>query len=122
MGTPIIDHYGDLVVSACIFTSSLINADDAANHRTGESCTLTFKPRGWRGSNAQEIKGTVHDTNGSSVWDIAGRTSLYLPRTAVVLTSRLGYTARSTTRRIQSPSRGRHAGQRLTEGVHPALA
>jgi hypothetical protein len=44
-----------------------------ANHRTGETCTLTFKPRGWRGANAMEIKGVVADSSGQGVWDIAGR-------------------------------------------------
>ena len=58
MGTPIIDHYGDLVVT---------------NHRTGENCTLTFKPRGWRGKDAFEIKGSVCDPQGDVAWDIAGR-------------------------------------------------
>lgn len=58
MGNPIIDHYGDLIVT---------------NHRTGETSTLTFKPRGWRGGNAFEIKGNVKDSGGNIVWDIAGR-------------------------------------------------
>jgi len=58
MGTPQIDHYGDMVIT---------------NHRTGDVCTLTFKPRGWRGSNACEIKGQVVDSRGQTVWDIAGR-------------------------------------------------
>ncbi|WWD19523.1 hypothetical protein CI109_103984 [Kwoniella shandongensis] len=58
MGNPIIDHYGDLVVT---------------NHRTGETCTLTFKPRGWRGKDAFEIKGQVLDSSGRPAWDIAGR-------------------------------------------------
>ena len=58
MGTPIIDHYGDLIVT---------------NHRTGETCTLSFKPRGWRGANAFEIKGNVTDAAGNDAWDIAGR-------------------------------------------------
>ena len=58
MGNPIIDHYGDLVVT---------------NHRTGEKCTLTFKPRGWRGGNAFEISGKVVDASGRDAWDIAGR-------------------------------------------------
>lgn len=58
MGNPIIDHYGDLVVT---------------NHRTGETCTLTFKPRGWRGKDAFEIKGNVCDANGDEQWEIAGR-------------------------------------------------
>lgn len=50
-------------------------ADPLANHRTGETCTLTFKPRGWRGANAFEIRGTVSDPEGNSIWDIAGRES-----------------------------------------------
>lgn len=58
MGNPIIDHYGDLVVT---------------NHRTGETCTLTFKPRGWRGKDAFEIKGDVRDALGNEQWEIAGR-------------------------------------------------
>ncbi|TYJ57130.1 hypothetical protein B9479_002231 [Cryptococcus floricola] len=58
MGNPIIDHYGDLVVT---------------NHRTGETCTLTFKPRGWRGKDAFEIQGKVQDADGAVRWDIAGR-------------------------------------------------
>ncbi|WVQ73019.1 hypothetical protein IAR50_002582 [Cryptococcus sp. DSM 104548] len=58
MGNPIIDHYGDLVVT---------------NHRTGETCTLTFKPRGWRGKDAFEIQGKVQDVDGAVRWDIAGR-------------------------------------------------
>lgn len=58
MGTPIIDHYGDLIVT---------------NHRTGETCTLTFKPRTWRGKDAMEIKGVVVDAQGRTAWDIAGK-------------------------------------------------
>ncbi|CAD6572572.1 MAG: hypothetical protein TREMPRED_000577 [Tremellales sp. Tagirdzhanova-0007] len=58
MGSPIIDHYGDLVVT---------------NHRTGETSTLTFKPRSWRGKDAFEIKGNVKDSSGHTAWDIAGR-------------------------------------------------
>ncbi|WVR00350.1 hypothetical protein IAU59_007493 [Kwoniella sp. CBS 9459] len=58
MGNPLIDHYGDLVVT---------------NHRTGETCTLTFKPRGWRGKDAFEIKGNVVGADGRTAWDIAGR-------------------------------------------------
>lgn len=43
------------------------------NHRTGHTCTLTFKPRGWRGSGACEIKGKVTGPDGKELWDIAGR-------------------------------------------------
>ncbi|KAH8920682.1 hypothetical protein BT69DRAFT_1336191 [Atractiella rhizophila] len=58
MGSPQIDHYGDMEVT---------------NHRTGEKCVLTFKPRGWRGKDAYEIRGYVADSQGRTVWDIAGR-------------------------------------------------
>lgn len=71
MGAPIIDHYGDLIVSEYRSTVEL----SLANHRTGDTCTLTFKPRTWRGKDAMEIKGQVQDANGRKVWDIAGRKS-----------------------------------------------
>jgi hypothetical protein len=75
MGSPIIDHYGDLVVSEWCrrFLMPVCIVDLAANHRTGETCTLTFKPRSWRGRDAFEIKGSVQD--GRAAWDIAGRES-----------------------------------------------
>ncbi|KAM0789557.1 hypothetical protein ACM66B_000368 [Microbotryomycetes sp. NB124-2] len=62
-GNPIIDHYGDMVVT---------------NHQTKDTCTLTFKPRGWRGSGAMEIKGKVVDSQGKDCWDIAGKWSSQL--------------------------------------------
>ena len=43
------------------------------NHRTGDTCVLTFKPRGWRGKDAYEILGRVMDTEGNMVYEIAGR-------------------------------------------------
>lgn len=58
VGSPTIDHVGDLTVE---------------NHATGDKCTLTFKPRGWRGGNAREISGQVWDRSGKLVWEIAGR-------------------------------------------------
>lgn len=58
MGAPQIDHYGDMEVT---------------NHRTGERCVLTFKPRGWRGNNACELKGVVYDARGTVRWELAGR-------------------------------------------------
>ncbi|KAF9043191.1 Oxysterol-binding protein-domain-containing protein [Panaeolus papilionaceus] len=58
LGSPTIDHYGDMVVT---------------NHRTGDQCILTFKPRGWRGKDAYEISGEVVDHNGHVAYDIAGR-------------------------------------------------
>ncbi|GAA5971108.1 hypothetical protein JCM11641_004148 [Rhodosporidiobolus odoratus] len=63
LGNPIIDHYGDMIIT---------------NHRTGETCLLTFKPRGWRGGNACEIKGEVKDAGGRKHWDIAGKWSTQL--------------------------------------------
>ncbi|KAH8829083.1 Oxysterol-binding protein-domain-containing protein [Flagelloscypha sp. PMI_526] len=57
-GSPVIDHYGDMVVK---------------NHRTGDTCVLTFKPRGWRGRDAFEIFGFVKDRNGEIAYEIAGR-------------------------------------------------
>lgn len=58
VGSPTIDHVGDLTV---------------VNHVTGDKCTLTFKPRGWRGGNAREISGQVTNAAGDVVWEIAGR-------------------------------------------------
>ncbi|TRM63799.1 Oxysterol-binding protein-domain-containing protein [Schizophyllum amplum] len=58
LAQPTIDHYGDMVIT---------------NHRTGEQCILTFKPRGWRGRDAYEIAGKVLDASGRLVYEIAGR-------------------------------------------------
>ncbi|KAF8629796.1 hypothetical protein AX17_005575 [Amanita inopinata Kibby_2008] len=58
LGSPTIDHYGDMVVT---------------NHRTGDQCILTFKPRGWRGKDAYEITGKVMDASENVVYEIAGR-------------------------------------------------
>lgn len=58
LGSPSIDHYGDMEIT---------------NHRTGEKCILTFKPRGWRGKDANEVKGSVYDANGIVVWELAGK-------------------------------------------------
>ncbi|KAI0933042.1 hypothetical protein AcW1_000018 [Taiwanofungus camphoratus] len=58
LGSPTIDHYGDMVVT---------------NHRTGDQCVLTFKPRGWRGKDAFEIVGYVMDSQGTVTYEIAGR-------------------------------------------------
>lgn len=46
---------------------------EITNHRTGERCVLTFKPRGWRGKDANEIKGSVYDARGQVAWEIAGK-------------------------------------------------
>ncbi|KAF9269762.1 hypothetical protein L218DRAFT_890596 [Marasmius fiardii PR-910] len=58
LGSPTIDHYGDMIIT---------------NHRTKDTCILTFKPRGWRGKDAYEISGRVMDSKGNIVLEIAGR-------------------------------------------------
>ncbi|CEH16313.1 Oxysterol-binding protein [Ceraceosorus bombacis] len=62
-GSITIDHVGTLVVK---------------NHATNEKCELNFRPRGWRGGNACEIRGAVYDAAGQVLWDIAGRWSTQL--------------------------------------------
>ncbi|KAG8735588.1 hypothetical protein FRC10_010363 [Ceratobasidium sp. 414] len=58
VGQPTIDHYGEMTV---------------VNHRTGDTCLLTFKPRGWRAKDSFEIKGIIQDAAGQVTWEIAGR-------------------------------------------------
>ncbi|KAJ7143846.1 Oxysterol-binding protein-domain-containing protein [Mycena epipterygia] len=58
LGSPTIDHYGDMVIT---------------NHRTKDTCILTFKPRGWRGKDAYEISGRVMDSSGRVTYEISGR-------------------------------------------------
>ncbi|KZT53448.1 hypothetical protein CALCODRAFT_501126 [Calocera cornea HHB12733] len=60
LGNPTIDHYGEMRVT---------------NQSTGDTCVLNFKPRGWRGKDAYEIKGAVYDAHGQMEWEIAGRWS-----------------------------------------------
>ncbi|KAJ1658071.1 hypothetical protein IWQ61_002635 [Dispira simplex] len=57
-GNPWMEHYGDLVV---------------VNHRTGETCRLTFKQSGWRGNNLYAIEGVSKDEQGLEQWEIAGK-------------------------------------------------
>ena len=53
------------------------------NHRTGDQCVLTFKPRGWRGKDAYEISGYVADAAGTVTYEIAGRWNSQLVARAV---------------------------------------
>jgi hypothetical protein len=57
VGSPSIDNYGDMVIT---------------NNNTGDQCTITFKPRGWRSSQAYEMSGVVTDKNGIKKWAIGG--------------------------------------------------
>ncbi|MBW0483706.1 hypothetical protein O181_023421 [Austropuccinia psidii MF-1] len=76
LGSPSIDHYGDMEIT---------------NHRRGERCLLTFKPRGWRGKDANEVKGSVYDRNGKLVWELAGKwTTQLIGRRAGSATGELG--------------------------------
>ncbi|KAH9931318.1 Oxysterol-binding protein-domain-containing protein [Fomitopsis serialis] len=68
LGSPTIDHYGDMVIT---------------NHRTGDKCVLTFKPRGWRGKDAYEICGYVTDVHGNVTYEMAGRWNSQLVARAV---------------------------------------
>ncbi|KAG6862707.1 hypothetical protein C0991_010696 [Blastosporella zonata] len=43
------------------------------NHRTGDRCVLTFKPRGWRCKDVFEITGKVVDASGRVAYRISGR-------------------------------------------------
>ncbi|ORX87354.1 hypothetical protein K493DRAFT_359914 [Basidiobolus meristosporus CBS 931.73] len=60
IGSIYLDHYGDMVIT---------------NHRTGETCTLTFKQRGWLSSDINVIEGVVKDKSGNSVWELYGKWS-----------------------------------------------
>jgi hypothetical protein len=53
-----IDHYGDMVVT---------------NHTTGDVCTLTFKPAGWRGKSQFEIEGKAVTKSGEVKYDVSGK-------------------------------------------------
>jgi len=57
-GSPTVDNYGEMVIK---------------NWTTGETCTLDFKARGWRGSGAFEVKGRVIDSTNTQRWSIGGR-------------------------------------------------
>ena len=76
LGSPTIDHYGDMIV-CCSSTNAWACVDicffQVTNHRTGDQCILTFKPRGWRGRDAYEICGYVQDADGNVTYEIAGR-------------------------------------------------
>ena len=75
LGSPTIDHYGDMVVRVLLSDNAELSKFllQVTNHRTGDTCTLTFKPRGWRGKDAFEILGQVQDSSGNVAYEIAGR-------------------------------------------------
>jgi hypothetical protein len=57
-GSPVVDNYGEMEIT---------------NHSLDYKCILTFKPRGWRGNNAYEVKGDVMNPDGKAEWVVGGR-------------------------------------------------
>jgi hypothetical protein len=57
-GNPTVDNYGIMEVK---------------NHTTGETCTLEFKPRGWKASSAYIVTGKVVDRDGKTRWSVGGK-------------------------------------------------
>ncbi|KAK9458718.1 Oxysterol-binding protein-domain-containing protein [Lipomyces oligophaga] len=57
-GSPVVDNYGDMLIE---------------NHTTKDVCKLKFKQRGWLGSGAYEVYGTVYDAAGKPKYNVGGR-------------------------------------------------
>ncbi|KAK9368997.1 Oxysterol-binding protein-domain-containing protein [Lipomyces kononenkoae] len=57
-GSPVVDNYGEMIIR---------------NHTTGDVCKLKYKQRGWLGSSAYEVFGTVVDKSGKPRWSVGGR-------------------------------------------------
>ncbi|KAK9356700.1 Oxysterol-binding protein-domain-containing protein [Lipomyces doorenjongii] len=57
-GSPVVDNYGEMLIK---------------NHTTGDLCKLKYKQRGWLGSGAYEVYGTVTDKAGNPRWSVGGR-------------------------------------------------
>lgn len=57
-GNPTVDNYGSMLIK---------------NHTTGETCTLDFKPRGWKASSAYIVSGKIATADGKTRWSIGGR-------------------------------------------------
>lgn len=58
IGNPQVDNVGDVKI---------------VNHVTGDYCLLHFIPRGWRATNAYEVKGEVFNSKGEKKWLLGGR-------------------------------------------------
>ena len=57
-GSPTVDNYGPMEIK---------------NWTTGETCSLDFKPRGWKASSAYQVSGKVSSADGTTRWSIGGR-------------------------------------------------
>ncbi|WBW74528.1 sterol transfer protein Osh2 [Schizosaccharomyces osmophilus] len=56
-GSPTIDNYGQMMVQ---------------NHSSHVNCLLEFKPRGWRGTNAYEVKGSIQSSSDTPEYTVNG--------------------------------------------------
>ncbi|SCU86152.1 LADA_0D12640g1_1 [Lachancea dasiensis] len=63
VGNPQVDNHGDVEIT---------------NHKTGDRCMIHFKARGWRSSNAYEVKGEVYNKDGGKEWVFGGHWNEYL--------------------------------------------
>lgn len=96
-GSPIVDNYGDMEIT---------------NHTLGYKCILKFKARGWSGSHAYELKGTVVDSAGIPLWMVRGKWSdkIYAKKlnhkTAVTITNGMPETGDGSTDDVGSSSGG----------------
>ena len=57
IGTVWVDNYGDMTIT---------------NSKTGETCTLTFKPKGWWGKGYGEVEGYIYDAQKVPQYKIFG--------------------------------------------------
>lgn len=57
LGNPQVDNRGDVKIT---------------NHTTGDYCVLHFKARGWRSTNAYEVRGEVFNGSGGKEWIFGG--------------------------------------------------
>ncbi|KAK9759928.1 hypothetical protein K7432_016557 [Basidiobolus ranarum] len=63
IGKIYLENYGDMEI---------------VNHRTGETCTLTFKERKWGSSDKNIVQGVVKDRHGNIIWQLYGKWSEFL--------------------------------------------
>ncbi|KAF5097714.1 hypothetical protein D0Z00_002315 [Geotrichum galactomycetum] len=87
-GSPTVDNFGDMEIT---------------NHTLGYKCILKFKARGWSGSHAYELKGTVVNSAGIPLWMVRGKWSdkIYAKKldhqTAVTITNGMPETGDGST-------------------------
>jgi hypothetical protein len=60
LGRLTIEHYGEMPIT---------------NHLTGDTCTITFKQRGWRGKDEHVVEATVLNAKGEALYELSGKWS-----------------------------------------------